>query len=161
LYTTSESFQLEYASNGAGKFLIMKSKFQVMKSIMKIKETPHMKKIAIAVGIVALLTGAVVLAIAQGQHRPGPPPGMGPGGPDMMEHRARALNLTEEQKAQIKAIHDAERAAVEPNEQKFGELHKQLEEATANGQFDEAKVRDLANQQAQLHVNMVVEHERA
>ncbi len=121
-----------------------------------------MKKIAIAIGIVALLTAAVALAIAQGERHPGPPPpGMGPGGPEMMEHMARVLNLTDEQKAQIKAIHDAERAAVEPNEQKFGELHKQLEDATANGQFDEAKVRDLASQQAQLHVNMLVEHERA
>jgi Spy/CpxP family protein refolding chaperone len=81
-------------------------------------------------------------------------------GPEMVEHMARALNLTDAQQTQIKAILETARAADEPNKTKMDEVHKQLEAATANGQFDEAQVRALANQQAQLMADSIVEHER-
>jgi Spy/CpxP family protein refolding chaperone len=35
-----------------------------------------------------------------------------------------------------------------------------MEAATANGQFDETKVREVASQQGQLHAEQIVEHER-
>ena len=83
------------------------------------------KQIAIVIGVVTLLALGVVLTSAHGHFgqgprdgRPGPPPP--PGGPDMLDHMAKMLNLTDAQKEQIKAIHEAERAATEPNNKKFG-----------------------------------------
>ncbi len=130
------------------------------------------KRILAIAGIAVLITSATVIAVAQGglgrlnhhQHRGDGPQGRerhgGPGGPDMIEHMARALGLTDDQKTQIKGIMEAGRPAEEVRDQKREELHKQLEAATANGQFDEAKVRELANQQAQLMADSIVDHER-
>jgi Spy/CpxP family protein refolding chaperone len=127
------------------------------------------KRILVIGGIAALIIGATVFAVAQAglrlnhfqQGREGPGEGRRRGpGPEMVEHMARALGLSEEQKTQIKALMESIGPAEEARHQKMDELHKQLEEATANGQFDEAKVRDLANQQAQLHAEQIVEHER-
>jgi len=118
------------------------------------------KQIAIVVGTLTLVAIIVALTSAHGhlgQGRPGGPPT----GPEMFEHIATVLNLSDDQKAQIKAIHEAARAATEPTMKKLGELHDQLEAATANGQFDEAKVRAIANAQAQLQADLTVEHERA
>ena len=63
---------------------------------------------------------------------------------------AKALNLTSEQQTQFKAMVEAAQAAEEPRHTRLQELRKQLEAVTANGQFDEAKVRAIANEQAQL-----------
>jgi protein CpxP len=112
------------------------------------------------VSIAALVAGIVVFAAAQspGRQQGGPPP---PPPPPNLDRMARDLNLTDAQKAQIKTILDAERAAMEASRPKFEDLRKQIEAATANGQFDEATVRGLANQQAQLMADQMVEHERA
>ncbi len=121
------------------------------------------KRIAIVMGTLTLVAIVVALTSAHGHLGQGPrggnPPA--PAGPDMIEHIATMLNLSDDQKTQIKAIHEAARAATEPTMKKLGELHDQLEAATANGQFDEAKVRAIANAQAQLQADLTVEHERA
>jgi periplasmic protein CpxP/Spy len=121
-------------------------------------------RILVLAGIVALIIGATVFAggqsdlvMAHFQHRGNGPP---PFGPEMIDHIARELNLTEAQKAQMKALIEAGQAAVAPFHQKMEEVHKQLEQATENGQFDEAQVRSLANQEAQLRAETIVEHER-
>lgn len=131
------------------------------------------KRVLAIAGITVLVIGATVLALGhtmprnwQGQgegkrHGEGHGPRRGPGfGPDMVEHMARALNLTSEQQTQIKALFEAVHAAEEPRHARLQELRKQLEAATANGQFDEAKVRAIANEQAQLMAESMVEHER-
>ncbi len=117
-------------------------------------------------GIAVLVIGATVLALGHGLQghgrgeRRGPGGHGGPFGPNMVEHLAKALDLTEAQQTQVKAIIDAARAADEPRHAKRDELHKQLEAATANGQFDETQVRAIASQQAQLMADTIVEHER-
>ena len=116
------------------------------------------KKIAISVSIAALVAGVFVFAAAQGRQQGGPPP---PPPPPNLDRMAKDLGLSDAQKAQLKTILDAERAAMESSRPKFDDLHKQIEAATANGQFDEATVRGLANQQAQLMADQMVEHERA
>jgi len=63
-------------------------------------------------------------------------------------------------RAGIKAIFESARAGEEERHAKLEQLHKQLEAATANGQFDETKVRELAGQQAQLMADQMVEHMR-
>ena len=116
------------------------------------------KKILGLAGIAALLIGATVFALAQ--H-----PGMGEkmrghGHGDMVEHISRELNLTDAQKAQVKTLLDAQQATEEARHTKLEEIHKQIEAATANGQFDENTVRNLASQQAQLMSEQMVDHLR-
>ena len=77
-----------------------------------------------------------------------------------MAHLARALNLTEEQKSQIQAIHEAERPNIEPLVRQLAELRRELRTVTSQGQFDEAQVRNLANQQAQTFADLIVAKER-
>ncbi len=117
-------------------------------------------------GMAALITGLVAFAIGQGASKgyrfgmqeggPHPPPP-----PPDLDRMAQELNLSDAQKSQIKAILDPVNSTMASSHTKFAELHKQLETATANGNFDEAQVRSIANQQAQLTADMMVEHERA
>lgn len=116
-------------------------------------------RILIIAGIAALVIGATIFALAQGH------PGMGErmrsGGPqDMVEHISRELNLTDAQKEQMKTILEAQRATGEERHAKLDDIRKQINVATANGQFDEARVRPLANQQAQLMADEMVDHLR-
>jgi Spy/CpxP family protein refolding chaperone len=117
-------------------------------------------RILVIAGMAVLVIGAAILALGHGFQGPG---GHGKGGPhgDMLEHMSRALNLTDAQKQQAKAIMDSVESTASGIHAKLGEVHKQLEAATANGQFDETQVRTLANQEAQLEADMKVEHFRA
>jgi protein CpxP len=122
-------------------------------------------RIFMLASLVALIIGATIFAAGRGdavmghfQHRgDGPPPSFGP---EMVDHIARELNLTEAQKTQVKTLMEAGHTALAPLQQKTDDVHKQLELATANGQFDEAQVRALATQQGQLMAETIVEHER-
>ena len=116
-------------------------------------------RILVIAGIAALIIGATVLGWAQAHQ------GMGQrmrgGGPEeMIEHISRELNLTDAQKGQAKAILEAQKAIEDERHAKLEDIHKQIEAATANGQFDEAQVRPLANQEAQLKADEMVDHLR-
>jgi protein CpxP len=116
-------------------------------------------RILVIAGIAALIIGATVLGLAQGQQGYGDR--MRGGGPEeMIEHIARELNLTDAQKGQAKAILEAQKAIEDERHAKLEDIHKQIEAATANGQFDEALVRPLANQEAQLKADEMVDHLR-
>src|SRR5882672_6378134 len=120
-------------------------------------------RILIIASIAALVIGATVLAVGHGFQGQGMH-GRGPGGfghGDMLEHMARELNLTDAQKEQVKTIMESAETSAEGIHAKLEEVHKQIDAATANGQFDEAQVRTLANQKAQLEADMMVEHLRA
>ena len=114
------------------------------------------KRILVIASIAVLVVAATIFALAQGH------PGQGEkmrGGPEaMLEHIARELSLTDAQKEQAKAIMEAGRANAEQRHAKIEEIQKQIHAATANGQFDEATVRPLANQQAQLMADEMVDH---
>jgi Spy/CpxP family protein refolding chaperone len=116
-------------------------------------------RILVIAGIAALVIGATIFALAQGH------PGMGQrmhgdGPPDMVEHISRELNLTDVQKEQVKAAFEAQKATDAERRAKLDDIRKQIDTATANGQFDEAQVRPLANQQAQLMADEMVDHLR-
>ncbi len=122
-------------------------------------------RVFMLIGIVALVAAGTIFALGKGgavmahfQHGAGGP--QQAFGPEMVDHIARELNLTEAQKTQVKTLFEAAQNTFEPLHQKMDEVHKQLESATENGQFDEAQVRALASQQAQLMAEMIVEHER-
>lgn len=121
------------------------------------------RTIAVIAGIV-LVAGAVysasALASSEGQrgfvrgHK-------GPGLRGMIMGRvARELNLTDQQKVEIKAIIEAERPRVEPLVRQLAATRRELREATANGQFDEAQVGALASRQGQTLAQLIVEKER-
>ena len=72
----------------------------------------------------------------------------------------RFLDLTEAQKEQVKAIHEAERTKIEPVLKQMEETRKALDEATAKGQFNESQVRALAASLAQAQVELTVSRAR-
>src|SRR5437870_2791570 len=115
----------------------------------------------ILLGVVAITAFSMNInfASAQGPGRGpgGPPNGRPPGPPDGgFGFLLRFLDLTDAQKAQIKAIQDAEDAKAEPYEKQLGDAHKALEEATAKGQFNETQIRTIAGHQAQAMIELTV-----
>ncbi len=104
---------------------------------------------------VLVLIAAAAFGFAQMEHRGGWEPGM-------MHHRflgylAYRLQLTDAQKAEIKSMWQAEKPTAMPLIQQLADGRKQMLALTANGQFDEAKVRALANQQSQTLAQLIVE----
>ena len=115
-----------------------------------------MKKVTIAIiAIIVLAIGAIfVVAQKSGGH------GFGRGfhrGDEMM---LRGLNLTDEQKAQVKQIMEASKTKAQPVFEGLKANHQKLEVLTANGAFDEAHVTAVANEQAALSAQLIVERER-
>lgn len=124
------------------------------------------KKLSAAVAI----TGALLLmlaAVGLAQHGgPGGGPGRGPGGRgfhggpgrDRLGPIARGLNLTDEQKAEVRKITDAFEASTKS-------LRDQLEAQRPDGPpdfttFDEAAVRAAAQARASIHVELDVARAR-
>jgi len=101
------------------------------------------------------------VAFASNGQDPGqlpPPPLRGPGLDDRM--LLSLLDLTDAQKSQISMIDQAERVKTEPIMTQLLDAHKAIEDATANGQFDEQKIRTLAATEAQLQIEMTVARAR-
>src|SRR5436309_2191546 len=61
------------------------------------------------------------------------------------------LDLSDAQKEQVNTLVTANHAAVEPYRNQLRDSAKALREATANGQFDEAQIRTIAQTQAQAN----------
>jgi Spy/CpxP family protein refolding chaperone len=112
-------------------------------------------KMWLAALAIMLVTG---VAIAQ---RPGGPHGGGDffGGP-MMGFFADYLDLTDAQQAQIKAIIAKEKPALEPLFQQEKQSHEQMLQLIQSSTFDEAKATAIANQAAQIHAQLEVQHAR-
>jgi Spy/CpxP family protein refolding chaperone len=116
---------------------------------------------------IATIAGALVLtaaaAVAFSQGPQGPPPGPrggfggGPGPRDGLGPIARDLNLTDDQKAQIKKITDS---FAESNKALFDQMRTlhQSEPDPASGTFDEAAVRAAAEARAKIQVELEVSH---
>jgi protein CpxP len=114
-----------------------------------------MKRIAVGVAVLLLAVG-VVVAAAQGRGHGG-----GFGGFGMpLEYMTDVLDLTPAQQTQIKAIFDAEKPNMKAMRDQQREFRKQMDDATKGGNFDEAKVRSIAQQQSQGFVEMAVAHAR-
>lgn len=130
------------------------------------------RRIAAIFSIALMLACAAILVTAQGGQeqqqprapqqgiQPPPPPPPPPFGVPDIERLARDLSLTDAQQAELKTFLDTERATMDALRKKMDEQRKQLDAATANGQFDEAQVRALAGQQAQTMTELIVEHKR-
>ena len=71
--------------------------------------------------------------------------------------KLKELNLTEAQQAQVKDIMEKQKPQREARWKEMRESHKALREASRGENYDAAKVRELANKQAQLKAEMTVQ----
>jgi periplasmic protein CpxP/Spy len=107
--------------------------------------------------ITAVLTLFAGMAFAQGgasapmHHRHG-------GFMGGMELPLHQLNLTDDQKAQVKQIFEAERPAMKPLMQQEHAAHTQMIQLITSGTFEQAKVAAAAAQESQVHMQMEIEH---
>jgi Spy/CpxP family protein refolding chaperone len=111
------------------------------------------------VAALAVLMGA---AIAKSQTADTPPPPMQGHGFGMGQHMtflAKQLNLTEDQKTQMKALLQKEHPAVQPLMQQQHQIDLQLRQYV-EGNFDQQKVQELANQKALIQAQMTVQETR-
>ena len=81
------------------------------------------------------------------------------GGP-MLGFYMHKLDLTDAQQAQVKAIMAKEKPAFRPLMQQMAQGHAQLRDLVINGGYDEAKVREMASQQAQTMTELTVQYAR-
>ena len=126
-----------------------------------------MKSRFVRTTLFAVLGLALVVGIAFAQAPAGPGPGMhhgmrgmhggfmGHSGFGMMLHQ---LNLTEDQKAQVKKIFEAEKPNIKPLIQQQFQSHQQMMQLITSGNFDQAKATAIATQDAQGKIQMEVEH---
>jgi periplasmic protein CpxP/Spy len=112
--------------------------------------------------VMAVLLGS---AIAKSQTAADAPPPMHDHGHefgmhgDMMGFFSKALNLTDDQKTQMKAIMQKERPTMKPLMQQEHQIEQQLRQYV-EGTYDDAKVRALAAQKSQVEVELTVAHTR-
>jgi protein CpxP len=115
--------------------------------------------IAIA-GAVLLIAAAVAFSHGHGRHQQGPDRGGfrgGPGPRDGLGPIARDLNLTDDQKAQVKKITESFEAGNKALFDQLRTLH-QSEPDPMSGNFDEAAVRTAAEARAKIQVELEVSH---
>lgn len=119
-----------------------------------------MKKIITAIIAIALVAIGTIFIFAQngGEGKGKFKRGFGHRGG--FERLAKKLNLTDEQKEQVKQIRETSKAKIQPLKENMKSIHQQMNAATADGQFDEAQVQALATQQANIMAQMIVEKER-
>jgi periplasmic protein CpxP/Spy len=108
-----------------------------------------------SIAVLALGTIAGV-AFAQGPGARGMHRGF-MGGPEfgMFLHQ---LNLTPDQKTQVKQIFQNEKPNIKPIMQQEVQYHQSMIQLITSGNFDQAKATALATQEAQAHIQMEVEH---
>jgi protein CpxP len=68
------------------------------------------------------------------------------------------LNLTDDQKTQVKQIFESEKPNLKPLMQQEFQAHQQMTQLVTSGSFDPAKASTIAAQEAQTHVQLEVEH---
>lgn len=77
----------------------------------------------------------------------------------MLEFWTKKLDLTDAQQTQIKAIMQKEHSAIKPLFQQSHQIELQMRQY-AEGTYDEAKVRTLATQKAQVEAELEVQKTR-
>lgn len=110
---------------------------------------------ALVVVLGTALANAQTSADAPPMHGHGPEFGMG----GHMGFFARELNLTDDQKAQMKGIMEKEHPTMKPLMQQEHQIDRQLR-TYVEGTYDAAKVRALATQKAKLDVEITVQQTR-
>jgi Spy/CpxP family protein refolding chaperone len=114
------------------------------------------------IAALAVLFGAAIAKSQTAETAPPPPPmhghQFGMGGPGM-GFFARELNLTDDQKTQMKSIMEKEHPTIKPLMQQQRQLDVQLRQYV-EGSFDQAKVQALAAQKSQIQAQLTVQETR-
>jgi len=112
------------------------------------------------IAFVAVLMGSVVAKSQTAEDAPAAPPmhghHMGMGMEGHMHFLAAKLNLTDDQKTQMKTLMEKERPTMQPLHQQERQIDQQLRQYV-EGNFDQAKVAALAAQKAQIQAQLTVE----
>lgn len=114
------------------------------------------------IAALAVLMGSMVAQSQTAADAPSAPPmhghefGMGP---HMMGFMAQKLNLTDDQKAQMKAVFQKEHPTIKPLMQQQHQIDTLLRQYV-EGPFDQAKVQALAAQKAQIQAQLTVQETR-
>lgn len=109
----------------------------------------------------ALLTSASVLSAQPMQDREGPPDMemcCGPDGERHMERMTKELNLTREQQAKAKAMHEKHQPAMKAQREKMKPLHDELRKLLEADKVDLAAVRNKLQAISAVHVEMRMLH---
>lgn len=101
-----------------------------------------------AVLALTLLAGA---ALAQGPHSRG-------GGLFGLGDLADVLDLTDAQQTQIKQIFESGKTTMKPLFQQEQQSHQAMMQLITSGKFDQAAAQTIANQEAQVHSQLEVQH---
>jgi periplasmic protein CpxP/Spy len=115
----------------------------------------------------AVLMGSTLAKSQTADEAPAPPPmhghgmamGMVPGFDGHLGFLAEKLNLTDDQKTQMKAVMQKERPTMQPLHEQQRQIDQQLRQYV-EGNFDQAKVQALATQKAQIQTQITVEETR-
>ena len=116
------------------------------------------------IAAMAVLLGTAIAKAQTSDDATAPPPMHGHGyamrGHDhMMGFFGKALNLTDDQKTQMKTIMQKEHSSMKPLFEQKHQIDQQLRQYV-EGTYDEAKVRALAAQKSQIEVELTVAHTR-
>lgn len=115
------------------------------------------------IAFLAVLMGSVIAKSQTAEDTPPPPAmhghGMGMGMEGHMHFLAAKLNLTDDQKTQMKAIMQKEKPTMQPLHQQAYQIDQQLRQY-AEGGFDQTQVAALAAQKAQIQAAITVEETR-
>jgi Spy/CpxP family protein refolding chaperone len=117
-----------------------------------------MKKATIAILAIAVLVfGGIFIFAQKGKRdRMG---GQGFGGRGFLR-MAEKLNLTDEQKTQVKAIVEDSKKRVKPLMEAMRENHKQAENLGIDGVFNEEQVNQIAGSQSETMKQLFIEKEK-
>jgi Spy/CpxP family protein refolding chaperone len=118
-----------------------------------------MKRIVIWSSVAALLVACgvgIAIAGARGCHRSG---GRGWGHRSPLGYLAHELDLSREQRQQIRLMWQMERPAILSLVHEFAAESKEMDEATAKGNVDEGKVQQIAARQGTTVARFLVEKE--
>ncbi len=121
------------------------------------------RKFGVAILGLFILTAGTIFIFAHGRDGRRPGPGFGAGGfppPFLVEKISKELGLSEDQLTQAKQILEETKKRVAPLSETMKENHQQAKELGTDGTFDEAKVNQLAHQQAETMKNLIIEKEK-
>jgi len=116
--------------------------------------------------LAVLATGlALLTGMAMAQNETAPPatdhyrmrPGGFMGAPEMAM-ALRQLNLSNDQKAQVRQIFESEKAAIRPLRQREMAAQQQMIHLITSGSFDQAKASAIAAEESQAHLQLELEH---
>jgi protein CpxP len=115
------------------------------------------KKIRTAMLVIALMAFLAVPAITMAApHRHGHGPHGEPGPGEMMRMLADRLDMTEEQRDQVKALHQQHRQAMEAQRDQMREAQRELADQMHAATFDEGAIRNAAATVAALKADLAV-----